>query len=306
MHGEETGRPSRHEGERATARPNRGLSIRQVDEVKAVGGHRSCEINTLSAVSRCSQTRPPTAQLPYGTSLDADKSVLRSSGHFNTDPACRTGAFQGLAEHYLKVDFGTDAVRPKSVNTIPIVEHYVRDYLSKRFGNQIAEDVKPLEIQKWLKFLNESNGLAWTTIARCGESCTASTRSAFCTNSLRKIRAACRDALKVQLPGYHHHPSSYACDPEILCLTASFRASADLRRDRAALVGDSGAQMERHIVGRRTNKDFKTLGQGKRRRDQDRRIGRVRPDASCSGRTSSQVASTDAAREAGRFCFSVN
>jgi hypothetical protein len=34
--------------------------------------------------------------------------------------------FDALAEYYLKVDFGDDAVRPKSVNTIPIVEHYVR------------------------------------------------------------------------------------------------------------------------------------------------------------------------------------
>ncbi len=43
---------------------------------------------------------------------------------------------------------GADAVRPKSANTIPIVEHYVRDYLVKRFGEQIAEDIKPLEIQR--------------------------------------------------------------------------------------------------------------------------------------------------------------
>ena len=42
----------------------------------------------------------------------------------------------------------------------------VRDYLIERFGEQIAEDIKPLEIQKWLKSLNESNGLAWTTIAK--------------------------------------------------------------------------------------------------------------------------------------------
>src|SRR5262245_44877963 len=33
-------------------------------------------------------------------------------------------SFHSLAEHYLKADFGADAVRPKSVNTIPIVEHY--------------------------------------------------------------------------------------------------------------------------------------------------------------------------------------
>ncbi len=74
--------------------------------------------------------------------------------------------FSFLAEHYLKADFGADAVRPKSANTIPIVEHYVRDYLVKRFGANIAEDIKPLEIQKWLKSLNETNGLAWTTIAK--------------------------------------------------------------------------------------------------------------------------------------------
>jgi hypothetical protein len=55
--------------------------------------------------------------------------------------------FDSLAEHYLKADFGEDAVRPKSANTVPIVEHYVRDYLVARFGTQIAEDIKPLDIQ---------------------------------------------------------------------------------------------------------------------------------------------------------------
>ncbi len=84
----------------------------------------------------------------------------------NDAPAPGRASFDFLAEHYLKADFGADAVRPKSVNTIPIVEHYVRDYLIKRFGEQIAEDIKPLEIQKWLISLNEKGGLAWTTIAR--------------------------------------------------------------------------------------------------------------------------------------------
>ena len=47
--------------------------------------------------------------------------------------------FDAFAEYYLKADFGADAVRPKSVNTIPIVKHYVRDYLIARWGNEIAE-----------------------------------------------------------------------------------------------------------------------------------------------------------------------
>ena len=68
----------------------------------------------------------------------------------NTEAEIGRVLFNTLASFYLKADFGSDAVRPKSANTIPIVEHYVRDYLIKRFGEQIAEDIKPLEIQRWL------------------------------------------------------------------------------------------------------------------------------------------------------------
>lgn len=74
--------------------------------------------------------------------------------------------FDALAEYYLKADFGEDAVRPKSVNTIPIVEHYVRDYLIARWGNELASDIAPLEIQRWLKSLHTVNGLAWTTVSK--------------------------------------------------------------------------------------------------------------------------------------------
>jgi integrase len=74
--------------------------------------------------------------------------------------------FNALAEQYLKLDFGDDAVRPKSTTTIPIVEHYVRDYLIARWGNEIAEDIRPLDIQRWLKSLNTDSHLAWTTISK--------------------------------------------------------------------------------------------------------------------------------------------
>lgn len=74
--------------------------------------------------------------------------------------------FNTLAEHYLNVEFGSAAMRPKSANTTPIVKHYVRDYLVDRFGESIADDIKPLEVQKWLKSLNENNGLAWSTISK--------------------------------------------------------------------------------------------------------------------------------------------
>ena len=85
----------------------------------------------------------------------------------NSDaPAPGRIRFNALCEHYLKADFGADAVRPKSANTIPIVEHYVRDYLCARWGTEIAEDIKPLEIQRWFKSLHTDKRLAWTTIAK--------------------------------------------------------------------------------------------------------------------------------------------
>src|SRR5690349_18535535 len=112
--------------------------------------------------------------LPVGlvADLPKDKDAWREVDRLglgiriNDAPVPGRASFKFLAEHYLKADFGSDAGRPKSANTIPIVEHYVRDYLVERFGGQIAEDIKPLEIQKWLKSLNESTGLAWTTVAK--------------------------------------------------------------------------------------------------------------------------------------------
>jgi integrase len=84
----------------------------------------------------------------------------------NDTPAPGRASFHFLAEHYLKADFGADSVRPKSANTINHVEHIVRAYLVPRFGNEIAEDIKPLDIQRWFKSLRETDGLVWTTIAK--------------------------------------------------------------------------------------------------------------------------------------------
>jgi integrase len=85
----------------------------------------------------------------------------------NSDaPAPGRIRFDSLAEFYLKTDYGEDAGRPKSLNSIPIVAHYVRDYLVGRWGNEIAESVKTIEIQRWLKSLHNEKGLAWPTVAK--------------------------------------------------------------------------------------------------------------------------------------------
>jgi integrase len=128
------------------------------------------------------------------------------------------------------------AVRPKSVNTIPIVEHYVRDYLIERFGEQIAEDIKPLEIQKWLKSLNESNGLACTTIAKMRGTMHRISKIGILHELVTKnLVQHVETRSKSSYRGIIISPRTYACDPEVPLFTAPFHASADLRRDRAAL-----------------------------------------------------------------------
>src|SRR5260370_41805496 len=70
------------------------------------------------------------------------------------NPSSSRIRFNSLAEHYLKADFGSDAVRPKSENTTGITEHIVRDYLIARWGGGIAEDIKPLDNQRLVKSPN--------------------------------------------------------------------------------------------------------------------------------------------------------
>ena len=84
----------------------------------------------------------------------------------NDDPVDVRIRFDALAEHYLKNDFGDDAVRPKTERTTLNTQQIVRGYLIPRWGKEIADDIKPLDIQRWLKSLHTDKGLAWTTISK--------------------------------------------------------------------------------------------------------------------------------------------
>lgn len=74
--------------------------------------------------------------------------------------------FDALAEHYLRTDLGPDATRPKTERTVLNTEQIVRQHLITRWSKEIAEDIKPLEIQRWLKTLHTDRGLAWTTVSK--------------------------------------------------------------------------------------------------------------------------------------------
>ena len=81
---------------------------------------------------RVEHTLPVGLVRDFPKTQDAWREVdrLGLASRVNSDAPCpgRT-RFGVLAEHYLKADFGEDAVRPKSENTVAITEHLVRDYL---------------------------------------------------------------------------------------------------------------------------------------------------------------------------------
>jgi integrase len=79
------------------------------------------------------------------------------------DPRIR---FSALAEHYLTNDCGPDALRPKTERTVLNTTHIVRAFLIPKWGKMAADDIKPLDIQGWLKTLHHDQELAWTTISK--------------------------------------------------------------------------------------------------------------------------------------------
>ena len=73
--------------------------------------------------------------------------------------------FNDVAEHYKAFALGTKGLAdPMSPGTVRNLRHIVDDYLNPRWGDRIAQEIKPLEIEQWLVSLHEDRKLAWPTI----------------------------------------------------------------------------------------------------------------------------------------------
>jgi integrase len=84
----------------------------------------------------------------------------------NSEHLDRRIRFRALAEDYLTHDVGPNALRPKSERTALNTNQIVHTYLVPQWGDNIADDITPLEIQQWLKSLHTRNKLAWTTVSK--------------------------------------------------------------------------------------------------------------------------------------------
>ncbi len=202
--------------------------------------------------------------------------------------------FDALAEHYLKADFGENAVRPKSDNTIAVTKHIVRNYLVPRWRNQIADDIKPLDIQRWFRSLHDDSGLAWTTISKMRgimsriykvgmlhEKVSKNPVQHVETRSKTDYRAivlspAQTFAILKSLINILHFTLV------LTCAATALRASEILALRWADILWDE----ERIRVSRRWAK-------GRDGDNQDGSIGRLRSAASASGRASAALALSD-------------
>ena len=99
-------------------------------------------------------------------SLEADRLGLRVRINSGNSQVGRI-RFNELAEYYLKVEFDPEVTAsPKSENTKPILQHYVRDILIAKWGGQLAEVIEPLEIQRWFNRLHNKGDYGWTTVSK--------------------------------------------------------------------------------------------------------------------------------------------
>jgi hypothetical protein len=86
---------------------------------------------------------------------------------FVNNPTTGKLKFNDVAEHYATNALGRKGLLGlKSLGTVRNLRHIVNDYLTPRWGNRIAEMIKPLEVEQWLGSLHEEERLAWPTIAK--------------------------------------------------------------------------------------------------------------------------------------------
>ena len=213
--------------------------------------------------------------------------------------------FASLAEHYLRADFGQDAVRPKTEGTTANTQHIVRQHLIPRWGNEIAEDIKPLDLQRWLKSLHSDKELAWTTVS--------------------KIRGVMLRIYKVGI--LHELVSKNPAQPVETRSTTNYRAIVITPQQTRSILRTLSSPLHRILVFTcaatalrssellalrwadirfedETDTGIQTLVTGKRWGNQDGKFRRFCAAASSSGASSESLALPDALRKGHGFCVS--
>ena len=123
------------------------------------------------------------------------------------------------------------------------MNHIVRDYLIPRFGQEIAEDVKPLDIQRWLKSLQRTkdgldDGRARSRCYAAGLQDRHPARAGFRKPVLSRSRRAARPTTG---PSSHPGPdATRSCGPRLPRFTAFWSSPVAYRSRASELVRFAG------------------------------------------------------------------
>jgi integrase len=74
--------------------------------------------------------------------------------------------FADLAHSYMKSELrqDRDAIRSKAKTTQYCYRHIIEGYLIPRWGDRLAKEIEPLEIEQWLESLHRDSKLEWPTL----------------------------------------------------------------------------------------------------------------------------------------------
>lgn len=134
---------------------------------------------------------------------------------------------------------------PKTERTGLDTEHIVRSYLIPRWEEEIADDIKSLDIQRWLKSLHNDDGLAWTTISKMrgtmlGVYKVGILHELVTRNPVLPVETRCTTSYRAILVT----PQQTLVIIENLPNVPAPHSGAELCRDRIALFGTAFSQVE--------------------------------------------------------------
>jgi integrase len=116
---------------------------------------------------RVENTMPIGLVSDFPTEFAARKEMERQHLDINDPDFQGPYTFERLARHYVENELDTDqdeAVVSKSPSTIGGYKRNLTNYILPRWGKDIALDIKPLQVERWLKGLKKSNHLKNPTV----------------------------------------------------------------------------------------------------------------------------------------------
>ena len=108
---------------------------------------------------------------PTKSSAKEEATRRNLTAQLNAGHICGKAKLREIAEHYIANELLSPmVVKPKSHNTVHCYVGNIRRHLLDRWGNCLAEEIEPFEVEQWFfeisKDAKGKDGLSWDTISK--------------------------------------------------------------------------------------------------------------------------------------------